>query len=116
LQLLFHYGVTRGRISLHRWVDIVSTTPARLFGLYPRKGLIAVGSDADIVLWDPCRAHTISARTHHMRVDYSMYEGFQVQGDADTVLCRGRIVVEKGVWLGETGHGRFIRRAARLGL
>jgi dihydropyrimidinase len=116
LQLLFHHGVTRGRITLHRWVDIVSTTPARLFGLYPRKGVLAVGSDADIVVWDPRREHMISARTHHMRVDYSMYEGFQVQGDADTVLCRGRIVVEKGEWFGETGYGRFIRRAAPAGL
>ncbi len=113
LQLLFHHGVTQGRITLHRWVDIVSTTPAKLFGLWPRKGVIAVGSDADIVVWDPCREHTISARSHHMRVDYSMYEGFRVQGDAETVLCRGRVVVEKGVWLGETGYGRFIRRAAR---
>jgi dihydropyrimidinase len=73
LQLLFHHGVNLNRISLNRWVELVSTAPAKLFGLYPRKGTIAVGSDADLVIWDPEAEHTISARTHHMRVDYSMF-------------------------------------------
>jgi len=110
LQLLHHFGVNGGRISLNRWVELVSEAPAKIFGLYPRKGAIAAGSDADIVIWNPEQEHTISARTHHMRVDYSLYEGFKVKGNAETVLSRGRVVVDKGRWLGREGHGRFIRR------
>jgi dihydropyrimidinase len=112
LQLLFHYGVNQRRIALNRWVEITSTAPAKMFGLYPRKGTIAVGSDADIVIWDPNLEHTISARTHHMRVDYSMFEGFQVRGNAETVIARGQVVVEKGNWLGAVGQGQFIRRGS----
>jgi len=110
LQLIHHHGVNQKRISLNRWVELVSTTPAKMFGLYPRKGTIAVGTDADIVIWDPKKEHTISATTHHMRVDYSMFEGFKVQGDADTVLSQGQVVVDKGKWLGKAGKGRFIKR------
>ena len=112
LQLLYHYGVHQQRLTLNRWVEILSTAPAKMFGLYPRKGAIAVGSDADIVIWDPDREHTISAKTHHMRVDYSMYEGFHVRGSADTVIVRGKVVVEEGLWLGSAGWGRFIGRGA----
>jgi dihydropyrimidinase len=115
LQLLHHHGVNNKRISLNRWVEIVSTAPAKMFGLYPRKGTIAVGSDADIVVWDPEEEINISAKTHHMRVDYSMFEGFKVKGNARTVLSRGDVVVDKGQWLGREGRGRFVRRDAYAG-
>src|SRR5579863_9009710 len=115
LQLLFNYGVNEGKLSLNRFVELVSTTPAKLFGLYPRKGEIAPGSDADLVIWDPKAAYTISAKTHHMRVDYSMFEGFQVTGNARTVLSRGEIIVDNGKFLGRTGRGNFLKRVARGG-
>ncbi len=112
MQLLFHHGVNQGRISVNRWVEITSTTPAKMFGLYPRKGSISVGSDADIVIWDPNKEHTISAHTHHMRVDYSMFEGFKVKGNAEIVFSRGEVVVDKGNWLGRAGRGKFVKRDA----
>ncbi len=115
LQLIHHHGVNQGRISLNRFVELVSTTPAKLFGLYPRKGEIAVGSDADLVLWDPEATHVISAATHHMRVDYSMFEGFEVRGNAKTVLSRGEVIVDNGKFFGRPGRGRYLRRAARGG-
>ena len=115
LQLLFEHGVNQKRISLNRWVEIVSTNPAKMFGMYPRKGTIAVGSDADIVIWNPNAEHTISAHTHHMRVDYSMFEGWKVKGNATTVLSRGEIIVDKNTWLGKTGRGKFIKRDAFAG-
>ncbi len=112
LDLLHDGGVVGGRISPERWVEIVSTAPARLFGLYPRKGTIAVGADADIVVYDPAAEHTISAKTHHMDVDYSCYEGRLVRGRSDVVLSRGRVVVRDGAFHGEPGWGRFLRRDA----
>jgi len=115
LQLLYHYGVNEGRLSLNRFVELVSTAPARLFGLYPRKGELAPGSDADIVVWDPQQEHTISAETHHMRVDYSMFEGFHVKGNARMVLSRGEVIVDGDRHLGRAGRGRFLKRAARGG-
>jgi dihydropyrimidinase len=115
LQLIYHHGVNSGRISLNRFVEIVSTAPARIFGMYPRKGEIAAGSDADLVVWDPNARHTIGARTHHMRVDYSMFEGFQVRGNARTVLSRGEVIVDGGRFLGKPGRGRYLKRAARGG-
>jgi dihydropyrimidinase len=115
LQLIHHHGVNQGRISLNRFVELVSTTPARLFGLYPKKGEIAVGSDADLVLWDANADHLISAATHHMRVDYSMFEGFKVRGNAKTVLSRGEVIVDDGKFLGRAGRGRYLRREARGG-
>ncbi len=115
LQLLFHHGVNEGKLSVNRFVELVSTTPAKLFGLYPRKGTIAPGSDADIVIWDPNAAYIISAKTHHMRVDYSMFEGFNVRGNARTVLSRGEIIVDGGKFLGRTGRGKFLKREARGG-
>ena len=115
LQLLFHHGVNLGRLSLNRFVELVATTPAKLFGLYPRKGTLAPGSDADIVIWDPGANHVISARTHHMRVDYSMFEGFEVQGNAKVVMSRGEVVVEEGRFLGKAGRGVYLKRAARGG-
>jgi len=115
LQLIYHYGVNAGKISLNRFVEITSTTPARIFGMYPRKGEIAPGSDADLVIWDPDARYTISAQTHHMRVDYSMFEGFEVRGNARTVLSRGEIIVDNGQFLGKPGRGRYLKRAARGG-
>jgi dihydropyrimidinase len=112
LQLLFEGGVNKKRISVNRWVEITSTTPAKMFGMYPRKGTIGVGSDADIVIWDPNAEHVISAKTHHMRVDYSMFEGFKVKGNAETVLSRGEVIIEKGAWRGKAGRGSYIKRDA----
>ena len=115
LQLIYHHGVNSGKLSLNRFVELTSTTPARLFGMYPKKGEIAPGSDADLVLWDPNAAHTISAQTHHMRVDYSMFEGFQVKGNARTVLSRGEVIVDGGRFLGNAGRGNYLKREARGG-
>jgi dihydropyrimidinase len=115
MQLLFHHGVNQGRISVNRFVEITSTAAARIFGMYPRKGEIAAGSDADIVIWDPRAAHTIRAATHHMRVDYSMFEGFEVRGNARTVLSRGEVIVDRGRFSGRPGRGQYIKRAAHGG-
>jgi dihydropyrimidinase len=111
MSLIFSGGVVQGRFSVNRFVELVATTPARLFGLYPRKGTIAVGSDADLVIFDPDRKHTISAKTHHMRVDYSMFEGIQVTGMPDAVLSRGRVVVEGDKFVGRPGGGEFLKRS-----
>src|SRR5215469_15091717 len=107
---LLHQGVVDGELSLARWVEVNSTTPARMFGLYPRKGTIAPGSDADIVVYDPALRHVLSAETHHMAVDYSAYEGREVQGGVSTVLSRGEILVSDGQWHGQAGRGRFLPR------
>jgi len=111
MSLIYSGGVARGRFSVNRFVELVSTTPAKLFGLYPRKGTIATGSDADLVIFDPDRKHTISAKTHHMRVDYSMFEGIEVTGMPDVVLSRGQVLVEGNEFRGRAGAGEFIRRA-----
>jgi dihydropyrimidinase len=110
MQLVFDGGVNTKRISPNRFVEITSTSPAKMFGMYPKKGTIAVGSDADIVIWDPIAEHTISAQTHHMRVDYSMYEGMKVKGNAQVALLRGEVIVENGKWIGKRGCGKFLRR------
>jgi dihydropyrimidinase len=107
---LIYQGVATGQLSPARWVETCSTTPARLFGLYPRKGVIAPGSDADIVIYDPAAKTVISQATHHMNLDYSAYEGFEVDGRVDTVLSRGSEVVSGGEFRGRAGHGRFVRR------
>jgi dihydropyrimidinase len=111
MSLIYSGGVAGGRFSVNRFVEMVSTTPAKLFGLYPRKGTIAVGSDADLVIFDPDREHTISALTHHMRVDYSMFEGIRVTGMPDTVLARGRVIIEGDKFVGRAGAGDFLKRA-----
>jgi dihydropyrimidinase len=111
MSLIYSGGVAKGRFSVNRFVELVSTTPAKLFGLYPRKGTIAVGSDADLVIFDPARKHTISAKTHHMRVDYSMFEGTEVTGMPDVVLSRGRVIVEGNKFLGHPGAGEFVKRS-----
>src|SRR5437588_380345 len=111
MSLIYSGGVAQGRFSVNRCVELVSTTPAKLFGLYPRKGTIATGSDADLVIFDPERKHTISAKTHHMRVDYSMFEGIEVRGMTDQVLSRGRMIVDRDEFLGRAGSGEFLRRS-----
>jgi dihydropyrimidinase len=110
LSLVYTGGVHGNRFSPNRFVQLVSTAPAKLFGLYPRKGTIAVGSDADIVVFDPNEEQTISAKTHHMRVDYSMFEGIRVKGVPKIVLSRGRTLVENGQFLGRPGAGEFLKR------
>ena len=115
MSLIYHHGVTQGRISLNRFVELTSTAAAKIFGLFPKKGAIAVGSDADIVIFDPNREQTISAATHHMRVDYSAYEGWRVKGVTETVLSRGQVVVENGEFKGKAGAGRFIKRGTFAG-
>jgi dihydropyrimidinase len=112
VDLVHDGGVVTGKISPSRFVEIVSTAPARMFGLRG-KGAVAVGYDADLVVYDPARKHTISASTHHMDVDYSCYEGRVVTGGSDVVLSRGRVIVDGDQWLGAAGHGRFIRREPR---
>jgi dihydropyrimidinase len=110
LYLLWDGGVRAGRISMNRFVEITSTTPAKIFGLYPRKGTIAVGADADVVVWDPEKRHVLSEKTLHMRVDYSPFEGKEVVGRPTHVLSRGKVVVEGGTYVGRMGDGRFVKR------
>jgi dihydropyrimidinase len=110
MSLIYDGGVFRNRVSLNRFVELTSTAAAKMFGLFPRKGTIAVGSDADIVVFDPEKQQTISAATHHMNVDYSAYEGRKVQGVVETVLARGRVVVEGGEFKGKAGNGQFLKR------
>src|SRR5580658_1244219 len=115
LQLLHHHGVGQGNFSINRFVELVSTAPARIFGMYPKKGALKVGSDADVVLWDANEELTISAKTHHMRVDYSMFEGFKVRGNARDVYSRGELIVSGGKFVGKPGRGKYLRREARGG-
>jgi dihydropyrimidinase len=111
LKMIHHFGVGGGRISLNRMVDLLATQPAKLFGLYPRKGTIAVGADADLVVFDPERRETLSASTHHSKCDYNLYEGMEVVGAPEHVLLRGNVLVEDGELVGSPGSGRFVRRA-----
>jgi dihydropyrimidinase len=111
VDLLHDGGVVAGRITRERWVEVISTAPARMFGMYPRKGSVSVGADADLVVYDPNATRTISAKTHHMDVDYSCYEGRQVKGRSDVVLSRGSVVVRDGEFTGRKGHGRFVKRS-----
>jgi dihydropyrimidinase len=111
MSLVYNGGVVAGRISPNRFVELTSTSPAKIFGLFPKKGTIAVGSDADIVILNPDAKMTISAHTHHMNVDYNAYEGFQVQGLTETVLSRGTIIIEDGKFVGKSGQGKYIRRS-----
>jgi dihydropyrimidinase len=110
MSLVYSGGVHAGRFSANRFVQLVATAPAKLFGLYPRKGTIAVGSDADMIVFDPHAEQVISAKTHHMRVDYSMFEGIRVTGLPRLVLSRGKIVIENGNFTGRAGAGQFVRR------
>jgi dihydropyrimidinase len=108
---LIFQGVKAGRMSPSRWVDLIATSPAKMFGLYPRKGTIAPGLDADIVVFDPEAKRTISAESHHMNVDYSCYEGMEVWGLPEVVLQRGEVLVEDGQWFGKEGRGSFVARS-----
>jgi dihydropyrimidinase len=111
LHMIHEFGVRGGRISLNRMVELLCTNPAKLFGLYPRKGTIAVGSDADIVVFDPEKRYTISASTHHTKVDYNLYEGTEVTGSPEVVLLRGQVLVENGGLVAQPGVGQFVKRA-----
>jgi dihydropyrimidinase len=115
MSLIYNGGVAGGRISVNRFVELTSTSAAKLFGLFPRKGTIAVGSDADIVIFDPNEDMTISAATHHMNVDYSAYEGTKLKGVTKTVLSRGRVVIDDGKYVGKPGDGQFLKRSAFSG-
>ena len=110
LSLIYSGGVNGGKFSANRFVQLVSTAPAKLFGLYPRKGTIAVGSDADVVIFDANEQQTISVATHHMRVDYSMFEGTRVKGVTKTVLSRGNVIIDNGKFVGRAGAGQFLKR------
>jgi len=110
LSLLWHFGVRAGRLDEHQFVDLVSTRAARIFRLYPRKGAIAVGSDADVVVWDPEGTRTISAKTHFHRNDRSIFEGFEVKGVPSTVVANGRVVFSNGDLRAERGAGRYLAR------
>ena len=110
MELLFSEGVTKGKITLNKYVEVSSTNAAKIFGMFPKKGTIGIGSDADIVLIDPDKKHTLSATTHHMNVDYSGYEGRELTGKVKTVLLRGRVAVDDNACLVEKGYGQFIKR------
>ena len=110
LSLVYSGGVHGGKFSANRFVQLVSTAPAKLFGLYPRKGTIAVGSDADLVIFDANEQQTISVATHHMNVDYSMFEGTRVKGVTKTVLSRGNVIIDNGKFVGRAGAGQFLKR------
>jgi len=111
LMMIHEFGVRSGRITLNRMVELLAANPARYFGLFPRKGTIAVGSDADIVVFDPDKRVTLSAERSHSRIDYNLYEGTEVTGAPDVVLVRGKVIVEGGELVGRPGDGRFVKRA-----
>jgi dihydropyrimidinase len=110
MELLYTEGVDKGRISLNKYVEVTSTNAAKIFGMFPRKGTIGIGSDADVVIFDPDKKHKISSKTHHMNVDYSAYEGWEVKGKVETVLLRGKIAIDKGEKKIEKGFGEFVKR------
>lgn len=107
---LVYQGVVTGKISLERWVEICCTTPARMFGIYGTKGVIQPGADADIVVYDPAGHTSISVDTHHMNLDYSAWEGFEIDGHVDTVMSRGSVIIDAGEYHGRAGHGRYLKR------
>ena len=113
MSLVYDGGVRQGRISLNRWVELTSTSPAKIFGLFPRKGTIAPGSDADIVIFNPEKKTTLSAKSLHMKVDYNPYEGREVMGVSETVISRGQVVIDNGKFTGRPGAGQFLKRNAR---
>ena len=115
MELLYSEGVRKGRISLQKYVELTSTNAAKIFGLFPRKGTLAPDSDADIILMDPNRQHTLSAATHHMNVDYSAYEGWQLTGKIQTVLLRGKVAIDQGECKVDKGYGQFLRRHRHSG-
>ena len=114
VELLFSEGVKKGRISANKFVEVLATNPAKLFGMFPQKGTIAVGTDADIVIFDPNKEHTISAKNHHMNVDYSSYEGWKLTGKCKTVLLRGKVAIDNNKCLVDKGYGKYIKRKPNL--
>ena len=110
MQLTYHHGVNAGQMTLERFVEVTSENPAKIFGMYPKKGVIAVGSDADVLVWDPEAEYTIEAATQSMHTDYSMFEGFKVKGNVRQVYSRGELVVEGGKFLGQVGRGEYLKR------
>ncbi|MBA3874574.1 MAG: dihydropyrimidinase [Anaerolineae bacterium] len=110
MMVMWELGVNSGKFSPSRFVELMSTNPAKIFGCYPQKGTIAPATDADIVVWDPNAKHTISASTHHMRCDYNVYEGMQVTGVPQQVYLRGKRIVDGNIWLGKNGEGKYVRR------
>jgi len=110
MQLTYHHGVNEGRMSLQRFVEVTAEAPAKIFGMYPKKGIVAAGSDADIVIWDPEAKYTITAATQNMHTDYSIFEGFEVKGNARQVFSRGEMVVDRGKFIGKVGRGRYLHR------
>jgi len=110
MELLFSEGVGKGKISLNKYVEVTSTNAAKIFGMYPQKGTIGIGSDADLVLFDPNEKHTLSSKTHHMNVDYSGYEGWALTGKCKTTILRGKVAVNNGELKIKKGHGKFIKR------
>ncbi|MBK7383419.1 MAG: dihydropyrimidinase [Flavobacteriales bacterium] len=110
MELLFSEGVHQKRITLNKFVELTATNPAKIFGMFPRKGTIGIGSDADIILLDPNEKHTLSAKTHHMNVDYSAYEGMQLTGKVKTVILRGQVAIDKGEVKIKKGYGQFVKR------
>ena len=112
LSMMYDGAVVRRGFSMNKWVDLCSTASAKMFGMFPKKGTVAVGSDADIVIFDPDVERTISARTHHMNCDYSLFEGWKIRGAPETVLSRGKVIVENGQYVGRPGDGRFLKRGA----
>ncbi|MBK6772986.1 MAG: dihydropyrimidinase [Ignavibacteria bacterium] len=110
MELLYSEGVEKGRISLNKYVEVTSTNAAKIFGMFPQKGTIGIGADADIVIFDPKKKHTISAKTHHMNVDYSGYEGWEVTGKVETVLLRGKVAIDNGKEKIKKGYGKFVKR------
>jgi dihydropyrimidinase len=113
MSLVYDGGVRTGKISLNRFVELTSTSPAKIFGLFPRKGTIAPGSDADIVVFDPEKTLKLGVKTLHMRVDYNPYEGREVTGVTDTVISRGKVVIDAGKFTGKAGAGSFLKRSTR---
>jgi dihydropyrimidinase len=110
VELLFTYGVKTNKISMNKFVEVLSTNPAKIFGMHPKKGCIAPGSDADLVIFDPNFKHTISANTHHMNTDYSAYEGMPLEGKCKQVFLRGQLVIDNNECLVDKGYGNFIKR------
>ncbi len=109
-EVIYDGAINGKRFGLNRFVEVIATTPAKMFGMYPKKGTIAPGSDADIVIFDPKKKHTISVKTQHMRVDYSAYEGREIVGKVETVLSRGRVIVDGDKYLGKAGDGVYVSR------
>ncbi len=116
MELLFTEGVQKGRITLNKFVEVTSTNAAKIFGMFPRKGSIAIGSDADLVLFDPEYSHEISVNTHHMNVDYSAYEGWPLKGKCMTTILRGKVAIDNGEVKINKGYGRFIKRNKSTGM